>query len=208
MPQPSKRKSRTKPVAEVQQEKPRTTRQALVIGTNGTGKTTYLFKVVQAVKGFRRVLVVDFENAERVWQSFKEIDPADRSEMMAFQGIRRINWAQHDDATLRLLRNFYRNGILVFDDCRTYLKANLEDELHQLLIRRRQYMLDIFVVAHSFQDVPPKFFQFSTDIVLFRIARPIDDRKRMLANPTQVLAAHDRIQRLSQANPHYHEIIR
>jgi predicted ATPase len=203
----SKRKAKTvkKAVAAI---KERISRLVLVIGTNGTGKTTFLLKAVTAAAATRRVLVVDFENAERAWQPFEEIDPADREAMLTFTGVRRINWAKHDDATLSLLRKYYRNGILVLDDCRTYLKASMEDELHQLLIRRRQYMLDIFVVAHSFQDVPPKFYQFSTDVVLFRITRPIDDRKRMLANPTQILAAHERIQRQAQTNPHYYEIIR
>lgn len=208
MPAEKKRRTRQPKSKVVQQATRRTSRQILVIGTNGTGKTTYLFKAMQAVKGFRRVLVVDFENAERAWQPFKEIDPADRDDMIGFHGIRRINWAQYGDGTLQLLRRHYRNGIIIFYDCRTYLKASMEDELHQLLIGRRQYMLDFFVVAHSFQDVLPKFFQFTTDIVLFRITRPIDDRKRMLSNPTQVIAAHERIQRNAQTNPHYHEIIR
>ena len=188
--------------------RPRTSMQALIVGTNGTGKTTYLLQTLSAVSKSRRAIVVDYENAEKAWQPFDELDLSDRDAVASFTGIRRVNWALHEDESLSLIKKYYRNGILVLDDCRTYLKSSLEDQLHQLLIRRRQYMLDVFAVAHSFQDIPPRFFQFTTHVVLFRITRPLDDRKKMLANPASVAEALARIDAKSKTNPHYFELIK
>jgi len=97
---------------------------------------------------------------------------------------------------------------MVFDDCRAYLKAATTDAIHQLLVRRRQRMVDVIAVGHGFTEVPPVFFTFATDIILFRTADNIIRRKDCLKDFDIMVAAQRRVNQKAQSDPHYFEVIK
>jgi ABC-type sugar transport system ATPase subunit len=149
----------------------RAAKLTILLGANGTGKTTLLEQILK--QSNQRALIITPDDIE--WQQYPHNELSDESNF-AFTGIERHIY-RYD--TLQRVACF-TSGILIFDDCRAYLKSNIDIEIHNLLIRRRQRMVDIFAVGHGFTEVPPKFFTFATDIILFRTADNIQRRKDCL----------------------------
>ena len=127
----------------------------IVLGFNGTGKTTYLRNTLQSLwvaaknRSERlKILIVTPDDAE--WTQFPE-NLLQTPDDFVFDGIQRhIFNEQH---TLNILA-YYKNGIIVFDDCRCYFKDNVDPRITELLIRRRQRAVDVFAVGHGFTTVP------------------------------------------------------
>ena len=80
--------------------------------------------------------------------------------------------------------------------------------LLDILIRRRQKMIDICYVGHGFTQIPPAFFTFSTHFALFKTIDNIDRRRDCIQNFDEMKAAQERVNAAALKNPHYHEIIK
>lgn len=178
----------------------RTAKLTIILGTNGTGKTTLLKNIL--MKSNDRSLVITPDDIE--WQHLEPTDLISPDDFL-FSGNRRHIWdPAKKTGTLDKLEFFYR-GIIVFDDCRAYLQSSTDDRIRQLLIRRRQRMVDVFAVGHGFNEVPPVFFTFATDIILFRTTDNIIRRKNCLKNYDEMVKAQVRINRKAEKEPHYFE---
>ena len=56
-------------------------------------------------------------------------------EIFKYSGIKRRIWENNFD--LEYIVNNFENGLLLFDDCRSYFKSgNIDTALHRLMIRR------------------------------------------------------------------------
>ena len=187
----------------------RETKQTLFIGYNGTGKSTLVRKIMEAytAKAGSRALIVTPDASE--WQDVEEtalLLPSD----FEFTGSRRFIWSfirKEDLAAMERLRKWYFDGMLIFDDCRSYLTANTNDWLKYLYIRRRQKMIDLMLVTHGFTDVPPQAFTNCSDLFLFKTVDNIDRRKNELINFDEILKAQERVNRKAETNKHYYERI-
>jgi hypothetical protein len=181
----------------------RVTRFILYLGYNGTGKTTALKKfIIQYVKAGNRVLIVTPDDME--FATVEEIDIENKKELASFLGIRKTIFLK--SYTLEHISDF-RDGLLIFDDCRSYFGANTDAQLHELLIRRRQRMIDVVAVGHGFTEVPPKFFTFASEIILFRTNDRIDTRKRYIREFEKVAMAQARVNKKAENDPYYREVI-
>lgn len=187
------------------EDKGRTPRQIVVIGTNGTGKTTLVKKLVIAElkKKDSHILIVVPDDME--WPSVPFVHPKFPERIERYVGARKIIF---EPGILEIISERFKNGLLVFDDCRAYFDAGLDRNLHTLLIRRRQKMLDIVAVGHGFTEIPPKFFTFATDLVLFRTIDNIDRRKNVLNNFDEMKEAQGRINQKAEDDPHYYEVLK
>lgn len=183
----------------------RPTKLSIVLGYNGTGKTTIVKKIVlNELKHQRRALIVTPDDIE--WDTLEMVHPRFPSRIANYVGARRIIYT---NGLLPIISEHFRNGLLIFDDCRAYFTASLDGDLHELLIRRRQKMVDIIAVGHGFTEVPPKFFTFASEIILFRTNDNIDKRKNVLNNFDEMKAAQARINTIATSkNPHYFEILK
>lgn len=137
---------------------------AAVVGTNGTGKTSFLRQLCNtALAKGQRVLVITPDDLE--WRDVPTtmlrygVDADFR-----YSGIRKHIWDKK--TTLKRL-TFLRNALVIFDDCRAYLGDVTDAEVHEIFIRRRQRGLDIVIAAHGFTEVPLKFYTFITHFVLY-----------------------------------------
>lgn len=154
----------------------RQTKRTLIIGAPGTGKTTLLHRIL-AESGQRTLVITPYmvewtekdANGNELYPELPDLRPSN----LFFTGIRRHVFRPR--YTLEHLNSF-RRGIIVFDDCRGYFKANLDEKIHTLLLGTRQNMIDVFAVAHGFREVPPVFFTFATDYILFRTEDNLDRR--------------------------------
>lgn len=168
----------------------------ILLGTNGTGKTTLIEKFVKAEKN--RALVVSPD--DRDWHQLPLIMDLNLIKW-DYTRARRYIWSGPED--LAIISRKFHNGTLVFDDCRSYLKANLDERVRRLLIRRRQNQVDIFVAAHGFTEVPPKFFTFCTEIVLFKTLDNIHARKDVIRNFDKVKAFQEYVNTQSDKEIHF-----
>ena len=183
----------------------RQTKRIIIIGTNGTGKTTLVRQIVH--NAAQKTLIITPHNNE-----WNETDPNGEplypvnelrhASDYNFTGIMRHIF--DPDRTLKLITNFTR-GLLVFDDCRAYLDARTDKDVHRILISSRQKMIDEIFVAHGFTEVPPKVFTFATEYFLFRTEDNISRRKFYVKNYPLIEKMQNKVNQASVYNPHHYE---
>lgn len=180
-----------------------------IIGTNGTGKSTQIARIVAAhVKNGGRALIVTPDDIE--WQKIPEINISDSKSAATFKGTRKTIFLEsnkENGGTLEFIKNNYRNGMLVFDDCRAYLTPSVALDLHDVLIRRRQKHTNLVFVAHGFTELIPKIFTFATHYLLFLTLDNIRKRKDNIKDLPKMESAVLRINQKALNNHHYFEII-
>lgn len=187
-------------------EAQRPAKLTLIIGTNGTGKTTVQKNILEELykndpENFKALIVCP-DPIE--WTECEDVELSEKSDFV-FRGVRRHIY--NPKVTLKELHRFVR-GYLMLDDCRAYLKASTADDIHALLVRRRQRMVDVFAVAHGFNEIPPVFFTFASDIILFRTTDNIAKRRDCLKDYDTMRLAQARINKKAENNPHYFEHIK
>lgn len=183
----------------------RQTKRTIILGAPGTGKTTLLHRVL-AQAGQKTLVITPYMNewCERdangveLYPELVDLKPTN----LYFTGIRRHVY--RPKYTFEHLKAF-RRGIIVFDDCRGYFKANLDDKIHNLLLGTRQNMIDVFAVAHGFREVPPVFFTFATDFILFRTEDNLDRRASDIRCIDIVRKMQEKVNRDSVHNPFTHQ---
>lgn len=161
----------------------------IIVGTNGTGKTTLLNRFIKE-KG-RKALIVDPDGLE--WQHIKEIAPEKSGELKS--GFGKVLAPTIDD--LEYLIDF-QNGSLVLDDCRFYLKSRMEESIRRILIRRRHNSVDVFAVAHGLSEVPASFYTFGTHLICFKT----NDSLVRLRNSTDKEKIHKLRLAIDKVNEH------
>ena len=189
----------------MEQKETRQTKRIVIIGTNGTGKTTLLHKIVQNAQQ-KTLIITPYEN------EWNELDPNGNelypinelrtADDYNFTGIQRHVF--DPDRTLKRIALFTR-GLIVFDDCRVYLDARTDKIIHQILMSSRQRMIDEIFVAHGFTEVPPKVFTFATEYFLFRTEDNINRRKFFVKNYPLIEKKQLLVNEAAAYNPHHYE---
>ena len=134
----------------------------VIVGVNGTGKTTFLREniVIPMSKAGNRVLIVTPDICE--WNDISLLN--NYEEIATFTGIKRMI---EKKGRLEKIKKYYSDGVLIFDDCRMYINAQSDDFMRWLQIRRRHVGIDFFSVFHSLEQIPPIYFTFISRIILF-----------------------------------------
>lgn len=159
----------------------------LVVGINGTGKTTFLRQNV--VEKSRKALVVTPDEAE--WRFLPTVSTS--QEIYNLQGAARLVCDGSEEQLLMITRSFY-GGALIFDDAMAYLQfGSTSPVMRYVYIRRRQYGVDIYLVAHGLRQVPVQAFTFGSHLILFATTENFSARKRELDPDT-----YDRISQAQQ----------
>ncbi len=168
----------------------RAAKQIIILGFNGTGKTTLVKKFVHAsLSRLERVLVVTPDGAE--WTNLEETSLAD-SRDFEFSGARRYVWNQDTSVLHRIYKNFF-GGLLVFDDCRSYLASITDPNLKSMFLRRRQMKTDIILCGHGFTDVPNQAFTNTSDYFLFLTMDKLNRKRAIIPRYELVLEAQQRV---------------
>lgn len=154
----------------------------LIIGTNRTGKTTLQKQLLDLSHQRAIIITPDYKEWRDKDMNGNELYPLierfHTQEDFVYDGYKRMIY---DKDTLSQLLAF-KKGIIILDDCRAYLNDRIEDDLRKLLIRRGQNEVDIFMTAHSFNQVPRQVFNYVSDIFLFRTHDNIQMRAGVINN--------------------------
>lgn len=176
---------------------------SILVGINGTGKTTFIKKVLErTVNDNNRALIVTPDPAE--WRAVEEVSG---TAISRFRGVKKIIYHQ---SCMEEIQRYYTNGILVFDDARVYIHAQSDDFMQWLQIRRRQVGVDLFCNFHGLTQVPPVFFTFATNIILFYTKDNIKRRAEYVDEQdfADIQAAKARIsKRVANGDQYAYEII-
>lgn len=178
-----------------------------IIGQPRCGKTTFLLNTINdLVKNGDRALIIDPDGAEPAWFKFPIIEKS--SFDPEFKGIKVMQY--EDDETFDFLLDQMQTGKLknlnlVLDDANVYAESHIEQPLKTILRRKRQYMVDIWATAHGYTDVPPKFFTFITQYVLFETSDEIDRRKKEIPSFEKHLEIKRRVDLTNKKTPYYKE---
>ena len=177
---------------------------SILVGINGTGKTTFLKQILlKTVNGNNRALIVTPDPTE--WKGVPEVRG---NEISTFSGIRKIIYYK---GCMEEVQRNYSNGMFIMDDARTYIHAQSDDFMTWLQIRRRQVGIDIFAMFHGLTQVPPVFFTFATNLILFYTKDNIKRRADYVDDEDfeEIQAAKSRIsERVHKGEKYAYEIIK
>lgn len=173
----------------------------LVVGINGTGKTTWLEKNI--VNNGKKCLIITPDPME--WKQIPEIRYED---IRTLNGVGKIIYS--DSKTLEKIKSNYSGGALILDDAMSYLDEQTPSVLQFLYIRRRQRGVDIYIVAHGLRQIPPKAFTFASWLILFNSVENFQMRKKELLPDTfeKIIKAQTEIsKKVVQGFPYHYKII-
>lgn len=172
----------------------------LVVGINGTGKTTWLNNEV--VNKCKKCLIITPDPSE--WKGIPTIKNED---IRTLNGIGKIIYEKD---TLNFVRNNYFGGSLILDDAMSYLNEFTPEAMQFLYTRRRQRGVDIYIVAHGLRQLPPKSFTFASWLILFNSVENFQGRKNLIHPETfeKIINAQNEImKKVSSGYPYYYKII-
>jgi hypothetical protein len=157
-----------------------------IIATAGRGKTTQLLNILKhkVERNNERCLVVIPDGSEKAWFDYPTIfhDDLETDFDPNFTGIVCIEY--EENITFPFLYDQFKNhGLsnlnLVLDDPH-YAEGRPEKEIRMILARKRQWAIDIFSNAHSYDQVPPIFFPYITIFGLGYTEAEIVNRRKQL----------------------------
>lgn len=183
----------------------RVAKLTVILGANQTGKTSLIEKILNSRPKDERQLILTPDPIE--WQQVPEISE-DHREIYNFTGRRRLIY--DSKKTLEAAAKF-DNGLIIYDDCRVYLMSHTDEEIARLFIRRAQKMADIFAVGHGFSEIPPRFFTFASEFILFRTSDNPKRRKEYFSSDEiyeKIKETSERINLQAVKNPHIFTIIK
>jgi len=175
----------------------RKTQLNLVVGINGTGKTTFLRENV--VKRGGKCLVVTPDDYE--WRELPEVTTA--TEIYNLQHGARLVYRGPE--TLEMAIGSFYGGALILDDAMAYIGFQTSDTMRFLYIRRRQRGVDVYVVAHGLRQVPVQCFTFGSFLILFATTENFSSRKKELDDEIfrRILETQQELNRACRAGKRY-----
>lgn len=178
----------------------------LIIGVNGTGKTTVEAELVNHFLSKNHRALIVTPNPDE-WTQYPDVKSDAKSLSSFVKAARILANPFNNDTIVTDLYTGYKNGLLVLDDMRVFVDNRVDKFLEAILIDRRHRNVDILAVAHSFETMPKSFYRYANTIILFKTSGKINDRKKELVNPEAFEAAQIRVNEKAETDPYYYEII-
>ncbi|KAB2814569.1 hypothetical protein [Phaeocystidibacter luteus] len=175
---------------------------SVLLGTNGTGKSTVLRKILDAHQG--RALVIPANQHEK---TFSDLPLITLDQVATFEGKAKYMCYKRED--FDELVPHLSNMLLISDDFRNWLSGySPTDRVRKFFIDRRHINVDIYFAAHGFSQVPVEIFTWIDVFFLFRTRDSIKRGKDRLMNPEALIKIQEEVNREARNNPFHYEIIK
>lgn len=161
---------------------------SLILAANGTGKS---YLALQQAKKQDRALIISKNGIMANYQDYKVIK--EPKELRDFTGIANYYTQEHSKEWLLNIRKYFRNGLLIFDDAKAYIKPNIDVTLGlaDLLTDFRHISSDVIFVFHSPNQVPPAIYDHSKYVI-------VGYTKRLISNSRKELMKFEEIKEVQQ----------
>ena len=137
---------------------------SIIVGTNGTGKSTELKKIISKIKNdivYISPYVVDYKHENNIL-------------FISPESFHSLN--------LELFENSY----IIFDDCKGYIPTNTNDKrnvkIKNLLIQRRYLKIKLYFVFHGLLEIPNFLYQGATEMILKKTTDELEKIKSSVKN--------------------------
>lgn len=164
---------------------------AIVVGRKGVGKSTYNNSVAVKYPRAKKVLIIDV-NGSPAYNAHRQIEVKD---IRGFRtGIAKILGTPTLE-TLKIIAKYFRNGLVIFEDCTKYIEGNVHPSIKEFLVDHRMFNCDLIFTFHSLKRVPPFFWEMISYCVLFKTAETFESarNKNVIPNYESILSAFRRV---------------
>jgi len=150
------------------------------IGTNGTGKSTYMKKFIDRYPDHKDVLLTMDDDSETMWDYLTEITP---EQIPYFEGKAKsfIDFSKKEKNFYleQIYNGFgkrngqYNGGLWCVDDAMTVFGTR-DESVMRIFKKRRQRKLDIMINCHGASEYPVSLFKNTTHFVIFKTVDSYD----------------------------------
>lgn len=145
-------------------------RFSMIVGSPGSGKSTFTAKMVQAMPGnaiiYKHIANID----DKAFAQFTEKTQDNWRQGAAPGAAVKCKFAGTDEdyrKFLQWVKKSYRNGTLIIDDATIFEQDRMTKEMNHLVAMRRHYGIDIILIYHGLSKLPIDQFIFLNTLVLF-----------------------------------------
>ena len=174
-----------------------------LIGTKGTGKSTFLLELLKA-SDKKKAIIFDMDDNE-VFHQYESV-AANLIPRVKDGNIFRVIDIDFEKV-LDEMANFW-NGLLVFDDATKYLSGIFPKKMRNLILASKQRNVDIVLTFHTFRCIHPDLFSLTNFLELFKTGERIMDIpsvKGKLPKLEEVAKLKDSVEK--HPNKFYHKTI-
>jgi hypothetical protein len=148
----------------------------LIIGKRGSGKTTYLRRLLKSQT--KKVLIIDTIDHE-AYRDIKAVTPAQLAAWT--RGTIRIYG--YDFAEIfEILNTQIFNAFIVFEDCTKYIRDRVPDNVRNFIVDTKQKNIDCIFIYHGYGMIQPDLYRLSDSLTIFKTNENIDEYKRKIPN--------------------------
>lgn len=155
----------------------------VIAGRKYTGKSTYLNKraIKYAKATGKKVLIIDV-NGSPAYSKHQLLNERSFVEWCknVGKGIKRF-YLSDIDKMLDMVQAHFKNGLIIFEDCTKYIKANPQDHIKAYLVDHRMWNVDLFFTFHALMFIPKFFFMMVSYYHVFKTQDILEGRDRELS---------------------------
>jgi hypothetical protein len=181
----------------------RRTYRTMIIGKQGSGKTTFAKKL--ALKYPKKVLVIVADDFEPAWKNFPLVEMENVGKLSS--GKRRIIYEPENKEFINDLKHRFAGGLIIWDDAKTYFRSQKSiNELENMLIRSRQFNVEHVFMYHGLSTIPGMIWSYLTHLVLFATNDAHVRAKDRTFNYELMIERVNHVNAEAKKNEHFHEI--
>jgi hypothetical protein len=177
----------------------------ILIGTNGTGKSTFAKKLAE----YRmRALYIPSSPADDTFNEIQVLEPGES--IHEFAGVRRTYITAPES-----FANFCNSGIkdclIVLDDVKNYVSmrgGRIDKNLEVLLRNRRHNMNDIFLIVHHPKDLHPDLLSFDPVLIFFKTTGSFNPALSTKLNYEELLEINRKVEFGAKKDPYFHLFVK
>ena len=180
----------------------------IIVGTNGTGKSTFVDKIL-AVTHFKNAIVY-IESIDAGGTPFKGLPVI---QLADYRGGKVCIDA--DDISfptlIKAVSNSYKDGLFIIDEAGMYQHEMFDKgapipAFKKLLKQRRKYNVEIYLIYHGASEIPVQLFKWANNVILFHQTEEFRHKAHLIPNAAALQAAQRRIkEKYFAGNLHYCE---